>query len=610
VKIYPGQDLKLYANSRSLDNRFPAFLPVVHLNNIQQNLYFYLLFIAYDYSISCPGEEIVYRPGEHQDLTHVEIPLWKKTLGWGPAKGDAEDTCYFKLLVTTEPLDHQQFLQSGLGVHRSGILGEPTPNKVFDDWTAITAAITVARQDQALNASQDVALADGNVKIKAHPAVSANVSISHVEKNARAGGDTQAFALLQGGHTDLVNFNTSRGALSQNIIELNDLQIEDESILHTQPLEISLSATTGEDSMLLPVAFDGQYFRVIGDSTPDANGTIVRIRELPQSSSPMQERGLLKSLKMTFCKVALNKQDVNQMHWVEMLPDGTFRLSRESLGIKVGRAKRILLVLHGLGGDALHMTETLMTNLPAGKINTFDLILAYDYESLNTGLDDTARALHAELTGLNIGKDGRKITIISHSLGGLVARWMVEKEGGNGFVEHCILVGTPHNGSAYGKIESYREWAQGALELALNFIPNVVPFSGFLLKFLKAASDLTGSIAQLDPESKFINDLNSSSDPGVKYTVIAGDAEEIDSSSPGFNSFLQKTRLQLGKWMNSDEPNDLFAPVRSLQCTELWDGRTGVHLPAVLQAHHFSYFTGMTGTRDKTNIWQILYTRL
>jgi pimeloyl-ACP methyl ester carboxylesterase len=606
VQKYPGEDMRLYANSRSIGNRFPAFLPVVHLNNVQQPLCFYLLFVAYDYSISCPGEEIIYRPDEHDDLSHVEIPLWKKTLGWGPAKSDAEDTCHFKLLVTTEQLDHQQFLQSGLGVHRSGILGEPTPHKVFDDWAAITAAITITRQDQTLSASQDVSLADGNIKIKAHTSVSANISIGHVERNSRAGGDAQAFGLLQGKHTDLFNFNTSRSALVQNIIELNDVHIADESALHDEPLEITLPGQTDDKTMLLPVAFDGKYFRVIGDSVSDGSGTTVYVREIPAPADDMQERGLLRSLKMTFCKVALNTQDVNQLHWVEFLDDGTAALRRESLGIKAGKAKRILLVLHGLGGDAHEMVQTLNTNLPADKLKSYDLILAYDYESLNTGLDDTARSLKAELMGLNIGKDGRKITIIGHSLGGLVARWLTEKEGGNAFVENCILIGTPNNGSAYGKIDAYRQWAQGTLELALNFIPNVVPFSGFVLKFLKTASDLSGSIAQLDPASKFINDLNSSSDPGVQYTVIAGDAAGMDSGTPGFSSFLQQTRLKLGKWMNSDEPNDLFAPVRSLECPELWEGREAVDIKPTMQCHHFSYLSGVSGTRSADNVWKVL----
>ncbi len=609
VKTYPGKDLRLYANSHSLENRFPAFAPVVHLENIQQDLYFYLLFAAYDYSISCPGEEIVYRPREYKDTAHVELPLWKKNLGWGPAKGDAEDTCHFKLLVTTEPLDHQQFLQSGLGVHRGGILGEPTPDKVFDDWTAITAAITIVRQDQALNGTQDVSLSDGNVTIKAHPAITANISVGHVEKNARDGGAAQAFALLQGGHTDLLNFNSSRSTVAQEVIEFNDLEISDPSVLRDQPLEITLPANVGGDDMLVPVAFDGQYFRVVGDSTSDQQGTTVYVRDLPDAGSSgegMQERGLLRSLKMTLCKVALNQTQVNLLHWVEPQPDGSLVLHRENLGLKLLKAQRILLVLHGLGGDALSMTQTLMTNLPEDKLKAYDLILAYDYESLNTGLDDTARTLKRELTGLNIGKDGRKITMICHSLGGLVARWMIEKEGGHAFVEQCILVGAPNNGSAYGKIDAYRLWAQNVLELAMNFIPTAVPFSGFLLKFFRTAHDLTGSIAQLDPASPFVNELNSGGDPGVKYVVIAGDAAGIDSNAPGFNTFLKQTRSKLSKWMNSEEPNDLFATVHSLQCPELWEGRANVELPPVLQAHHFSYLAGVSGSREGDSVWKVL----
>jgi pimeloyl-ACP methyl ester carboxylesterase len=291
---------------------------------------------------------------------------------------------------------------------------------------------------------------------------------------------------------------------------------------------------------------------------------------------------------------------------VELLPDGGVALRRENLGLKSGRAKNILLVLHGLGGDAKTMTENIVANLPRSKTEAYDLILAYDYESLSTGLDDTARTLKAELTGINIGKDGRKITIIAHSLGGLVARWLIEKEGGKAYVSHCILVGTPNNGSAYGKIDAYRQWASTIMDFSLNFLPHVVPFSGFVLKFLKTANDLTGSIAQLDPASRFVNDLNSSDDPGVKYTVIAGDASNIDSNAPGFNAFLNKSRMKLGKWMNSDEPNDLFAPLHSLQCKELWEGRADVEIPPVLQAHHFSYLSASGGTRSGDTIWKVL----
>jgi pimeloyl-ACP methyl ester carboxylesterase len=314
---------------------------------------------------------------------------------------------------------------------------------------------------------------------------------------------------------------------------------------------------------------------------------------------------------MTLCKVSLGDQQVNQLRWVEVTSDGDILLQRENLGLKVGKAKKTLLILHGLAGDGLTMFKSIRDNLPAANLAGYDLILVYDYESLNTPLDETAQALTTTLTDYGYGKDDKRITIISHSIGGLIARWMIEKAGGNAFVDHCILVGTPNNGSMFGRIDAYRKWAQTVLDLAVNFIPTIVPFSGLLLKFFKTATDLGGSIAQIDPDSDFINKLNSSSDPGTKYTVISGDAAGVDHEGSGYDGFINTAKSRLGKWMNSDEPNDLFAPVRSLQCKELWEGRNPENkILDPVSNHHFGYFTTPGGTRDTNTVWRVLSERL
>ncbi len=145
------------------------------------------------------------------------------------------------------------------------------------------------------------------------------------------------------------------------------------------------------------------------------------------------------------------------------------------------------------------------------------------------------------------------------------------------------------------------------MDLAINFIPKVVPFSGILLRFLKGATDITGSIAQIDPSSDFINRLNSSQDPGVRYTVISADAEGLNLDGSGFDGFIKNTQLKLGKWMNSDEHNDLFAPVHSLQCKELWEGRKiASKIPDPVSNYHFGYFITPHGTRDTRSVWTIL----
>ena len=287
------------------------------------------------------------------------------------------------------------------------------------------------------------------------------------------------------------------------------------------------------------------------------------------------------------------------------------RLSSAPIGIKIGKTKKVLLVLHGMAGDGLSMVNAIHDNLPAANLQGYDLILVYDYESLNTPLDETAKMLKTTLAEFGFGQDEKRITIISHSLGGLIARWMIEQEGGSAFVDHCVLVGTPNNGSMYGKIDGYVKWAQTALDLAINFIPNIVPFSGILLKFLKTASDLGGSIAQIDPNSDFINKLNASKDPGTRYTVISGDAAGMDDSGGAYDGFFEKAKSRLGNWMNSNEPNDLFAPVRSLQCKELWEGRNEANqILDPVTNHHFGYFVTQSGTRDANTVWKVLSERI
>jgi pimeloyl-ACP methyl ester carboxylesterase len=611
IKKHAPGNVRIYATSQQMTNRLPSFRPVVHIHNIQQPLYFYLFFMAFDYSVSCPGGEIVYRPPEFEDKSNVEIPLWKKTLGWGPAKDNVEDTCYFKLLVTTEPLDYQQFLQSGLTAHRD-ILGEPTPERVFDDWNASTVAVTMVRQDNAISAGAEASLADGNIKIKAHPSVTASVSIGVAESNARDAGPINAFSRLQH-HQQLsmVDFSPSRSLQSQNVIEIDNIQLANANALEDQPLEMTLQQSLGEDELMLPLAFDGHHFRIVGDAFGDQQGTQIRIHEIPDmdmsTNGGTGERGILKSLKMTLCKVALNQSEVNLIQWVEFLPDGTIAQRRENLGLKVGKAKKVMLVLHGLAGDGLSMVKSLHENLPAANLQQYDLILTYDYESLNTPLDVTARALFKLLGDYGFGKEDRKMTIVSHSLGGLIARWMIEKEGAHVYVDHCILVGTPNNGSLYGKIDAYRKWAQTACELAINFIPSIVPFSAILLKFFKTAADLGGSIAQIDPNSEFINKLNSTSETITRYTVISGDASTLDQPGSGYQGYVEKVKSQLGKWVNQDEPNDLFAPVRSLQCKELWEGRNPDNkILDPVANHHFGYFMSMGGSRDTNTVWKAL----
>ena len=382
--------------------------------------------------------------------------------------------------------------------------------------------------------------------------------------------------------------------------------MDDPGSLEDNPLDIIVPGDDDDDSMVLPIAFDGEHFRVIGDSEKVNDETVVHLRELPEVttsadehgvnspfSEEQQDRSLFKALKLSFFKLVMKKKEVNTLQWADILGDGRVVLRNENLGMKAANASKVLLTLHGIAGDGRSMLEELVRNTGQEWFEQFDCILVYEYESLNTPLDQTAVLLKEKLDSVSICDDDDKhVTILAHSIGGLVARWLIERAGGRAMIDACILVGTPHAGSLFGKVEQYRKTATSYLDLAINFVPNLVPFSGYLLKGLRTVGDLTGSIGQLDPAGNFINQLNTSDDPGVQYTLIGGDASDYQAQGTGVGGMVEKIRVKIGNLVNRNEPHDLFASVYSTQNQEGWANREPkpVVLPTI-SCHHFSYFS-------------------
>ena len=302
--------------------------------------------------------------------------------------------------------------------------------------------------------------------------------------------------------------------------------------------------------------------------------------ESPFDAEP-KDRSIFSAAKLAFFKVALKKKDVNTLYRVNLEGDEV-ALTEDGLGDAVREASTIAILLHGITGDATAMSSGLRN---AGDwLRSHDLVLAYDYENLNTPIEDTALALKEALLAAGIPTDGSKrVTLVGHSLGGLLARWFIEWNGGNQMVDRCILIGTPSGGSMYGQLEDYRKYASTALDLAINFIPNIVPFSGYVLKFLKGLGELTGTMGQMKPGSEFLDRLNSSPDPGVDYTIVYGDHSLVDRSDRAFAFLANK--------MSDSKQHDLFATTDSTSGTAFADGWSSpVDVKPALPCHHFNYF--------------------
>jgi triacylglycerol esterase/lipase EstA (alpha/beta hydrolase family) len=70
-----------------------------------------------------------------------------------------------------------------------------------------------------------------------------------------------------------------------------------------------------------------------------------------------------------------------------------------------------------------------------------DFILTYDYENLSTAVSTTAEILHDKLKAAGFGTAGKmpELSIVAHSMGGLVSRWLIEQVPGVNYVKRLIL---------------------------------------------------------------------------------------------------------------------------------------------------------------------------
>jgi hypothetical protein len=64
--------------------------------------------------------------------------------------------------------------------------------------------------------------------------------------------------------------------------------------------------------------------------------------------------------------------------------------------------------------------------------------------------------------------------------------------------------------------------------VAATYVPVLVPAMLFLLNRSKK---VTKALEQMDPKSEFIATLNSSGDPRIRYTILAGNVEEYQEPS-------------------------------------------------------------------------------
>jgi pimeloyl-ACP methyl ester carboxylesterase len=187
---------------------------------------------------------------------------------------------------------------------------------------------------------------------------------------------------------------------------------------------------------------------------------------------------------------------------------------------KERRKSRKLIFIHGLGCDASMwfkgkadksiVNNCMPKDLLAGYwplISQYDEIAFFEYPSMQgVASKNVGRALAKVF--FHCSPEDR-VDIIAHSMGGIVARYYIEKLGGSRFVDNLVLVQVPNQGIINKKL--------GQVRNGMRSVISTLSKTGIVGSFEKMVP-----ASQLFADSKLMKSLNASWEKGQKPTSQNG----------------------------------------------------------------------------------------
>jgi triacylglycerol lipase len=82
----------------------------------------------------------------------------------------------------------------------------------------------------------------------------------------------------------------------------------------------------------------------------------------------------------------------------------------------------------------------------------FTRIHTFSYSPLTLDVRSTAERLGAEIEKICEESGSEQIHVVGHSLGGLIARYYIQRLGGDQRVHTCVTLGTPHQGTVAARL--------------------------------------------------------------------------------------------------------------------------------------------------------------
>jgi len=324
--------------------------------------------------------------------------------------------------------------------------------------------------------------------------------------------------------------------------------------------DISITLNSVSDEIAVSIVYDGQHFIPLDLQKPEEGKYNFIINELPQKTS---NRSLKQAIKLFFIKLKVGRQN-DTTHQLKLISlDGAQDLTSISeIKTKLLSFKNPLLVIHGIIGNTKHMVNVASRVIGEGK---YDCLLTFDYENLNTPIEVTAGELLRRLKEVGISSN-KQISILAHSMGGLVSRHMIEKLGGDKMVDKLVMVGTPNQGSKFAIIggKYIVQW----LPVIFYLINVLRDFKSVTKIFDLATGKLSTSktLDQMSPNNKdiWLDNLNLGKPPSTNYHIIHGNLTQFLSNKAANKKLIDKAYEKGGKLFYPDEESDLVVSESSM----------------------------------------------
>ncbi|MDJ0569113.1 MAG: caspase family protein [Pleurocapsa sp. MO_192.B19] len=485
---------------------------------------------------------------------------------------------------------------------------------LWDDWVTNQITMTTVRPlptTPVPNTGGGVPLGAG-VELQAHPSLRAKAHLTTVTQSSRDLGNLILPAILRENPevTQPFQFTTSRGTdPGLSALELSEIDADTiEAVAPGAPLRLLVEQVLAPGEYILPIGYDGEFFLPLGRGQASNGKTEIRIERLPEPISE-GKRSLQGSIRIFFQKIVSKKLGLEFPYPIlavaEVGEDETvsYEADMEKVKARVAQAKRIVLYIHSIIGD----TRSIVPSIQKAKVEVngqlrslsedYDLVLTFDYENIDTAIEENARLLKQRLEAVGLGSNhGKILHIIAHGMGGLVSRWFIEREGGNQVVQHLVMLGTPNAGSPWPTVKA---WATFALTIGLNSLSTVAWPVKVLGSLLGAIETIDVALDQMQPGSEFLKSLAASPAPGIPYTIIAGNTSIIpaaEASGP-LEQLMQKL-CKVVELPFCGMSNDIVVTVKSIKSVST------EYLPQTIiyeaACDHLTYFTTQAGLHALT----------